>query len=96
MITMEVYGKVHTLYRGKVKTVGNPDAERKMDQQWQTGAFKQQLSSRFLSAEGLTGDECADKKNHGGKEKALFAYSVLTMINGSGNWAIRISGPGQW
>ena len=76
MITMEVYGKVHTLYRGKVKTVGNPDAERKMDQQWQTGAFKTTVEQPvFLSAEGLTGDECADKKNHGGKEKALFAYS---------------------
>src|SRR5699024_11342938 len=73
---MSIYGKVHSLYTGGIKTVGNPDADNKMEQQWKTGAFKEKTDKPvFLSKEGLTGDECADKKNHGGKEKALFAYS---------------------
>lgn len=74
---MEIYGKVHSLFKGKVKTVGDPAAERKMDQEWQTGAFKTLTTEPvFLSSEGLIGDECADQKNHGGTEKALFAYNV--------------------
>lgn len=74
---MSIYGKVHTLYTGGIKTVGNPDADNKMNQQWKTGAFKEKTDKPvFLSKEGLAGDECADKKNHGGPEKALFAYSL--------------------
>ena len=74
---MSIYGKIHTLYKGRVKTVGNPEAKSKMDQQWETGAFKSETDEPiFLSEEGLKGDECADKKNHGGAEKALFAYSL--------------------
>lgn len=74
---MPVYGKVHKLFVGKVKTIGNPKAEEKMDQEWQTGAFKEETKEAvFLSKNGLVGDECQDKKNHGGPEKALFAYAV--------------------
>lgn len=74
---MSIYGKVHTLYKGRVKTVGTPEADHKFDQEWQTGAYKKVTEAPvFLSIEGLSGDECADKRNHGGPEKALFAYSL--------------------
>lgn len=74
---MSIYGEVKTVFKGKVKTIGTPNAKSKMDQEWQTGAFKDQVKGRvFLSTTGLTGDECADKINHGGAEKALFAYSL--------------------
>ena len=88
---MSIYGKVHTLYTGGVKTVGNPDADNKMEQQWKTGAFKEKTDKPvFLSKEGLTGDECADKKNHGGPEKALFAYSLAHYDN----WQRELGNPG--
>lgn len=88
---MSIYGKVHTLYTGGVKTAGNPDADNKMEQQWKTGAFKEKTDKPvFLSKEGLTGDECADKKNHGGPEKALFAYSLAHYDN----WQRELGNPG--
>ncbi|CAM4231801.1 MOSC domain-containing protein [Jeotgalicoccus halotolerans] len=96
---MSIYGKIHTLYTGGVKTVGNPDADNKMNQQWKTGAFKEKTDKPvFLSKEGLAGDECADKKNHGGPEKALFAYSLAHYDNWQrelGNSGITAGGNGE-
>src|SRR5699024_585158 len=88
---MSIYGKVHSLYTGGIKTVGNPDADNKMEQQWKTGAFKEKTDKPvFLSKEGLTGDECADKKIHGGPEKSLFAYSLAHYDN----WQRELGNPG--
>lgn len=96
---MSVYGKIYTLYTGKVKTAGNPEAKNKMDQQWETGAFKNETEHPvFLSEEGLKGDECADKKNHGGAEKALFAYSLAHYDKWQrelGNPGIKAGGNGE-
>lgn len=69
---------VHQLFLGKVKTLGTPDAVDPMDREWTTGIFKNQTSKRiWLSETGLRGDEVGDKKNHGGAEKALFAYPIV-------------------
>src|SRR5699024_444980 len=74
---MTVYGKVHSLFTGKVKTIGHPGASDKMDQEWQTGAFKEERNQAvFLSTNGFLGDECQDTKHHGGSEKAVFAYPL--------------------
>ncbi|MFC3039431.1 MOSC domain-containing protein [Virgibacillus xinjiangensis] len=55
---------------GRVKTAGIP-----ADKPWESGMFKEDSSVRlWLGAVGLEGDEVADKKNHGGPEKAAFAY----------------------
>ncbi|MCM3585719.1 MOSC domain-containing protein [Mesobacillus maritimus] len=68
---------VQKLLTGKVKTVGNPHASNRLDRQWESGIFKNTVDDKlWLSQKGLTGDEVADKKNHGGPEKALFAYSA--------------------
>lgn len=68
---------VHKIFTGKVKTVGEPDATDPMDRQWETGMFKEATDKQvWLTKTGLIGDEVADKKNHGGPEKALFAYPL--------------------
>lgn len=68
---------VHQLFRGKVKTLGDPEAKDPMKREWETGIFKQPTNEKvWLSKIGLTADQQADKKNHGGPEKALFAYPV--------------------
>lgn len=73
--TLEPY--VHQLFAGKVKKIGDPDAKDPMKREWETGIFKQPTNKRvWLSETGLTGDQQADKKNHGGPEKALFAYPI--------------------
>ena len=68
---------VHMLFSGKVKTIGTDNADNKMNRTWQTGMFKKPvLEEVFLTKTGLLGDEVSDKKNHGGPEKALFAYPI--------------------
>lgn len=68
---------VKRLLVGRVKQIGNPDASNPMDRQWESGIFKKSVDdSVWLSETGLTGDEVADKKNHGGPEKAVFAYPI--------------------
>ncbi|WP_020007654.1 MOSC domain-containing protein [Salinicoccus albus] len=57
--------------------MGNPDAEDKLGRPWESGIFKETTEAPvFLSKSGLQGDDVADKKNHGGPEKAVFAYAA--------------------
>lgn len=66
---------VQNLLVGKVKQVGREDAKHPMDRTWESGMFKNNVHDKiWLGKNGLTGDEVADKKNHGGPEKAVFAY----------------------
>lgn len=68
---------VHKLFKGRVKKIGDPNAKHAFDKQWETGMFKNEIEdSIYLTETGLIGDDVADKKNHGGPEKALFAYPV--------------------
>src|SRR5699024_7478658 len=68
---------VHKVFTGKVKTMGKPGAKNPMDREWESGIFKTEKDEQlWLSKTGLSGDEQADKKAHGGPEKALFAYPI--------------------
>ena len=61
----------------RVRSLGTPDAPDAMDRPWTTGFFKEPVvgAVRF-DAEGVAGDEQADRVNHGGPEKAVLAYSA--------------------
>ncbi|WP_096270256.1 MOSC domain-containing protein [Paucisalibacillus globulus] len=68
---------VKELFVGKVKQIGDPNAANQMDRAWESGMFKEETKGKvWLSRTGLIGDEVADKKNHGGPEKAIFTYSI--------------------
>lgn len=68
---------IYKLFTGGVKQLGNPDAEDKLGKPWESGIFKEETENPvFLSKTGFTGDDVADKKNHGGPEKAAFAYAA--------------------
>ncbi len=68
---------VYKIFTGKVKRLGEEGAENPMDRPWETGMFKEEAKGEvWLSKTGLAGDEVADKKNHGGPEKAVFAYPI--------------------
>jgi MOSC domain-containing protein YiiM len=48
-----------------------------MERSWESGIFKADTDEEvWLSKTGFTGDEVADKKNHGGPEKAVFCYPI--------------------
>lgn len=66
---------VHKLLTGKVKCFGDSNAENHMDRPWKSGMFKSVSDDKlWLGKLGLPEDEVADAKNHGGPEKAVFAY----------------------
>ncbi|SHF81991.1 MOSC domain-containing protein [Ornithinibacillus halophilus] len=68
---------IDTILKGKVKRVGDPNATKPMEKQWESGMFKKEVNgSIWLGKTGLQGDEVADKKNHGGPEKAVFTYPI--------------------
>src|SRR5699024_734662 len=68
---------VYKEFTGKVKKLGDANAKDPMDREWESGIFKQPTEEQvWLSKTGLDGDEQADKKHHGGPEKALFAYPI--------------------
>ncbi|WP_343221443.1 MOSC domain-containing protein [Ornithinibacillus massiliensis] len=68
---------VQNLLVGKVKQVADPNAINPLEKAWESGMFKESTEMPvWLSKSGLYGDEVADKKNHGGQEKAIFAYPV--------------------
>jgi MOSC domain-containing protein YiiM len=61
----------------RVRSLGVEDAPDPMDRPWKTGFFKEAVSGTVrLTAEGLIGDEQADRVNHGGIDKAILAYSA--------------------
>lgn len=67
---------IDQLFKGKVKQLGDPNAEKRINRQWETGMFKKPTEEKiWLSETGLIGDEVADKKNHGGPEKSALCLS---------------------
>src|SRR5690625_4237435 len=68
---------VHKIFTGKAKTMGDPNAKNPMEREWVSGIFKKATDDQlWLSKTGLDGDEQGDLKNHGGPEKAIFAYPI--------------------
>lgn len=66
---------VKQIRTGKVKELGQAGAKDPMHRPWSTAMFKEvQEGKVWLYKTGLTADEVGDTKNHGGVEKALFAY----------------------
>ncbi|MBL8230872.1 MAG: MOSC domain-containing protein [Bryobacterales bacterium] len=61
---------VVSLQLGKVQTLPSPEGA------WTTATFKQPVEGPvWLGELGFTGDEQADRKNHGGPDKAVLVYS---------------------
>lgn len=68
---------LHKLFIGKVKQAGKENAKHPLERKWESGMFKNEATGEvWLSETGLVGDEVADKKNHGGPEKAIFCYPI--------------------
>src|SRR5690625_6980786 len=66
---------VKQLRKGKVKKLGQKGEKATMKREWESGIFKKPYEGKlWLTETGLVGDEVADKRAHGGPEKALFAY----------------------
>lgn len=61
---------------GKIQTHGIEGAENPQDKPWVTATFKHAVDGPvFLGVEGLEGDQQADRRYHGGPDKAALVYS---------------------
>jgi len=61
---------------GRVVALGKPEAPEPMDRPWTTGFFKAPVEGvLWLGEAGLSGDEQADRRRHGGPEKAVLVYA---------------------
>ncbi|NOZ27173.1 MAG: MOSC domain-containing protein [Chloroflexi bacterium] len=56
---------------------GDPDASDPMDRAWESAIAKEPVQGPIrLGSTGLAGDGQADRKNHGGPDKAVLAYAA--------------------
>ncbi|MDO5046292.1 MAG: MOSC domain-containing protein [Campylobacter sp.] len=69
-------GVVKALLLGKVRTYGDINATDSLNKIWQSAIFKTATNNEIYADKfGFHGDEVADKRHHGGAEKAIFANS---------------------
>jgi MOSC domain-containing protein YiiM len=67
--------KILSLHFGKVRQIESGQSGEWWDKSWQTGFYKEEQSrSAWLGYEGFRSDEQADRKHHGGPEKAVCVY----------------------
>lgn len=67
--------KLLTLHTSAVRDIANQDTGEWWDKPWTTGFYKQPvLDDIWLGYEGLKGDQQADRRYHGGPEKAVCVY----------------------
>lgn len=68
---------VIALHAGPIEKLGTPDAAEAYDRPWVTAFFKRPVTTPIqVTRLGLTGDDQANKKHHGGPDQALLAYSA--------------------
>ncbi|QKF92153.1 MOSC domain-containing protein [Campylobacter sp. CCUG 57310] len=67
---------VKALLIGEVKTYGDANSNDALNKIWQSAIFKTATEGEIYADKfGFHGDEVADKRHHGGVEKAIFANS---------------------
>ncbi len=57
--------------------ISNIKTIKDKDKTWETGSYKTPVQTSRVYIDGLEGDMVADKKHHGGIDKAVFANSLL-------------------
>lgn len=68
--------KLLTLHTSPVRDIASQDTGEWWDKPWTTGFYKQPvLGDIWLGYEGLKGDQQADRRYHGGPEKAVCVYA---------------------
>ncbi len=70
-------GRVEAVFIGSVQDVPTTGTEAWWDKPWRTGYYKQpQATGCWLGYEAFRGDEQADRRYHGGVDKAVCVYPI--------------------
>ncbi len=74
---MNTTAQVLTLHTGKARRIEPGESGEWWDKAWETGFYKEpRTGPHWLGYEGFRSDEQADRKHHGGPEKAVCVYSA--------------------
>lgn len=69
--------KIHSIQIGKIVTEGDPNTRDVTKRLWSSAFDKRSVADKVAMGElGIAGDEVADKKHHGGIDKAVLCYSA--------------------
>ena len=78
------------VFVGLPKRIGDKNAVHPMGREWESAIFKEPVEGPvWVGKTKLDGDGQADLKNHGGWEKAVFAYHRNIIHIGNGNTALQ-------
>lgn len=76
MTTTSLTGELNALFLGRAREIASTGTEDWWDKPWATGFYKEpQTAECWLGYENLRGDEQADRRHHGGVDKAVCVYS---------------------
>ena len=76
-MTMIEEARIESLRVGMPRELGRAGAEQPMERPWRTGFIKEEVrGALWLDWENFEGDGQADRKHHGGVEKAVCVYPV--------------------
>ena len=68
---------IESIQIGDVITEGDPNSRDVVTRQWTTGFYKRTVSGPVeVKSLGIIGDAVADKRNHGGIDKAILCYAA--------------------
>lgn len=82
---------------GTPRVYGVPGSEDPMDRVFSSAIGKEPVGGRVWAAQlGLSGDAVADRKNHGGVDQALLAYSAEHYARWRKEWLREDVGPGAF
>src|SRR5262245_22985318 len=74
---MNSAASITSLQIGAARDVDPTGTNAWWDKEWRTGFYKQPCSGpQWLAYQGLRGDEQADRRHHGGADKAVCVYAV--------------------
>ena len=69
--------KLHSIQTSAIQEIASQESGAWWDREWITGFYKQPvLQPLWLGYEGLKGDQQADRRYHGGSEKAVCVYAL--------------------
>lgn len=68
---------IQSIQIGRLITEGDPQQNDVLQRQWTTGFYKRPVAGPVqLRRLGLVGDQVADRRNHGGVDKAILCYAA--------------------
>ena len=74
--TNQDMSRIVSIQLGRIRSSGRDDAENPQEKTWTTATFKEPVEGPvLLKTGGFAGDTVADRRFHGGPDKAVLVYS---------------------